>query len=119
MGFWGRRGARLCFFLCLLPSGGCLILRGLCCCCCIILRLLSPRRKSSCRKGTRSITEEPVRAPRGEARRRDASHHLLGVFLAQGRLVRDVKDGKGALLAVRKAGRTAGEQLLGTILEDV
>lgn len=40
------------------------------------------------------------------------THHFLGVFLAQRGLMRDVKDGDGALLSISKLGGAAGEELL-------
>jgi len=48
MGFWGRRGPRLLFFLCFLVSaGGFVFFLGFLCCWCWTLRELSPLKKLS------------------------------------------------------------------------
>lgn len=48
MGFWGRRGPRLRFFLCFLVSaGGLVFFLGFLCCWCWTLRELSPLKKLS------------------------------------------------------------------------
>lgn len=48
MGFWGRRGPRLLFFLCFLVSaGGLVFFLGFLCCWCWTLRELSPLKKLS------------------------------------------------------------------------
>lgn len=47
------------------------------------------------------------------------AHHFFGMLVAERRLVRDVKDGDGALLTVCKFGCAAREQLLGTIQKNV
>lgn len=47
------------------------------------------------------------------------AYHFFGMLVAEGRLVRDVKHGDGALLPVRKLGCAAGEELLGTIQKNV
>lgn len=47
------------------------------------------------------------------------AYHFFGMLVAEGRLVRDVKHGDGALLTVCKFGCAASEELLGTIQKNV
>lgn len=60
MGFWGRRGPRLLFFLCFLVSaGGFVFFLGFLCCWCWTLRELSPLKKLSF--GNKTIAMEHIK----------------------------------------------------------
>lgn len=47
------------------------------------------------------------------------THHFFGMLLAEGRLVRDVEHGDGALLSVGKLGGAAGKELLRAVQQYV
>lgn len=58
IGFWGRRGPRLLFFLCFLVSaGGFVFFLGFFCCWCWTLRQLSPLKKLSFQSGKEDMNK--------------------------------------------------------------